>query len=42
MGVAEADETGPFGVARYGALEVDGAKRVRRAFGRADDGKISW
>jgi hypothetical protein len=32
MGVAEADEAGALGVARYGALEADGPKRVRRAF----------
>ena len=32
VGVAEADEAGAFGMARYCALEADGAKRVGRAF----------
>ena len=39
MRVAEADQAGAFGMARHGALEADGAKRVGRAFGRTDDGK---
>jgi hypothetical protein len=32
MGLAEADEARAFGMARDGALEADGAKRVGRAF----------
>jgi hypothetical protein len=41
MGFAEADETGAFGVARDGALEADGAKRIVGAFGGADDSEVS-
>jgi hypothetical protein len=41
MGIAEADEARPFGVARHGALEADGAKHVRGAFGGTNDGEVS-
>jgi len=41
MGLAEADEAGALGVARDGALEADGAKRVGCAFGRAGNVEIS-
>ncbi len=41
MRIAETDQARPFGVARHRALEANGAKRVGRAFGRTDDGKLS-
>jgi hypothetical protein len=41
MGLAEADKAGALGLARHGAFEGDGAKRVIGAFGRTDNVEIS-
>jgi hypothetical protein len=42
MRVAETDQARAFRMARHGALEADGTKRVGYAFGGADDVEISW
>ena len=42
MRFAEADEARALCMARNRALEADGTKRVERAFGGADDGRVSW
>jgi hypothetical protein len=41
MSIAEPDQARALGVARDATFETDGAKRVWRTFGGADDGLLS-